>query len=103
MTNSTQMQMPIRPADAIFCLCSFDTRVAQRAAQLYLDGLAPILIFSGDSGKLTEGRSAKTEAETFADIARGMGVPDDKIAVERLVRAGYDNHLPRGFVVNGPN
>uniref|UniRef100_A0A8H7N6Q2 Uncharacterized protein n=1 Tax=Bionectria ochroleuca TaxID=29856 RepID=A0A8H7N6Q2_BIOOC len=29
------------PADAIFCLCSLDTRVAIRAADLYLAGLAP--------------------------------------------------------------
>ncbi|OAQ62167.1 hypothetical protein VFPPC_07170 [Pochonia chlamydosporia 170] len=80
--NYHQMHMPIHPADAIFCLCSLDTRVAAHAAQLYLDGLAPYLIYSGDSGKLTEGRFTKTEAEVFADIARGMGVPDDKIIVE---------------------
>lgn len=80
--NYHQMQMPVHPADAIFCLCSLDTRVAECAAQLYLDGLAPYLIYSGDSGKLTEGRFTKTEAEVFADIARGMGVPNDKIIVE---------------------
>lgn len=80
--NYHQMRMPIHPADAIFCLCSLDTRVARRAAQLYLDGLAPMLIFSGASGELTAGRFAKTEAETFADVARAMGVPGDKVIVE---------------------
>ncbi|KIE02413.1 DUF218 domain-containing protein, partial [Metarhizium majus ARSEF 297] len=80
--NYHQMRMPINPADAIFCLCSLDTRVARRAAQLYLDGLAPMLIFSGASGELTAGRFAKTEAETFADVARAMGVPDDRMLVE---------------------
>ncbi|KAI0430349.1 DUF218 domain-containing protein [Xylaria sp. FL1042] len=69
-------------ADAIFCLCSLDTRVAERAAQLFLDGLGDYLIFSGGSGKLTEGRFNKPEAEVFADIARQMGVPPAKLIVE---------------------
>ncbi|KAK2594502.1 hypothetical protein QQS21_007783 [Conoideocrella luteorostrata] len=80
--NYHRMNMATSPADTIFCLCSLDTRVAQRAAQLWLAGLAPLLIFSGDSGKLTAGRFIKTEAEEFADIARGMGVPSDRIIVE---------------------
>ncbi|KAI1172164.1 DUF218 domain-containing protein [Nemania sp. FL0916] len=69
-------------ADAIFCLCSLDTRVAQRAAQLFLDGYGDYLIFSGGSGKLTHGRFDKPEAVIFADIARGLGVPDEKLIVE---------------------
>ncbi|KAI0976099.1 DUF218 domain-containing protein [Xylaria arbuscula] len=69
-------------ADAIFCLCSLDTRVAERAAQLFLDGFGDLLIFSGGSGKLTEGRFAKPEAEVFADIARQLGVPETKLIIE---------------------
>lgn len=80
--NYHHMGMTLSPADAIFCLCSLDTRVANRAAQLYLDGLAPLLIFSGGSGKLTESRFTKPEAQVFADIAIAMGVPEDKILVE---------------------
>lgn len=80
--NYHQMGMTPAAADAIFCLCSLDTRVARRAAQLWLDGLAPIVIYSGASGKLTEGRFTKPEAEVFADIARAMGVPDASIIVE---------------------
>ena len=75
-------QLPSGGVDAIFCLCSLDTRVATRAAQLWLDGLAPLLIFSGGSGKLTEGRFAAPEAVVFAAVARGMGVPDEALVVE---------------------
>lgn len=71
-----------RKADAVFCLCSLDTRVAERAAQLFLAGYGDYLIFSGGSGKLTEGRFDKAEAEIFADIARGLGVPEAKLIVE---------------------
>ncbi|KAI0879163.1 DUF218 domain-containing protein [Hypoxylon argillaceum] len=69
-------------ADAIFCLCSLDTRVAERAAQLFLDGYGDYLIFSGGSGKLTRGRFDKPEAEVFADIARRLGVAETKLIVE---------------------
>lgn len=83
--NYHRMGMALRPADAIFCLCSLDLRVAERAAQLLLDGLAGpdgVLIFSGGSGKLTEGRFAEPEAVVFAAVARRMGVPDSRILVE---------------------
>ncbi|KAI0201380.1 DUF218 domain-containing protein [Astrocystis sublimbata] len=69
-------------ADAVFCLCSLDTRVAERAAQLFLDGYGAYLIFSGGSGVLTQARFAKPEAEVFADIAMAMGVPAGKLIVE---------------------
>lgn len=102
--NYHKMNMPIHHADAIFCLCSLDTRVASRAAQLYLDGLAPYLIYSGNSGKLTAGRFSKPEADVFADIARSMGVPDEKIIVEpratntgENVRFTYDLLQERGL------
>ena len=72
----------LKKADAIFALCSLDTRVAERAAQLYLDGYGKYLIFSGSVGKLTEGKFMKSEAATFADIALAMGVPHDKIIIE---------------------
>lgn len=99
--NYHRMSMPVPShADAIFCLCSLDTRVAKRAAELFLSGQQQqqqqqsdpsrtdegngykYLIFSGGSGKLTEARFNKPEAEVFASIARTMGVPEDKIIVE---------------------
>ncbi|KUI72380.1 hypothetical protein VM1G_07562 [Cytospora mali] len=81
--NYHRMHMPLpAEADAIFTLCSLDVRVAHRAAQLYLDGHGRYLIFSGGSGKLTEHRFTKPEAEVFADVARAKGVPDKAIIVE---------------------
>ncbi|KAI1267318.1 DUF218 domain-containing protein [Xylariaceae sp. FL1019] len=68
--------------DAIFCLCSLDLRVAERAAQLFLDGHGGYLIFSGGSGKLTQDRFMKPEARLFADIALEMGVPGDRLIIE---------------------
>ncbi|PON25856.1 hypothetical protein TGAM01_v205293 [Trichoderma gamsii] len=89
--NYHRMNMPLHPADAIFCLCSLDTRIAAHAAQLYLDGLAPYLIYSGDSGALTKGLFSEPEAVVFAAIAREMGVPEDKIIVEPHARNTGEN------------
>ncbi|KIK63902.1 hypothetical protein GYMLUDRAFT_161712 [Collybiopsis luxurians FD-317 M1] len=81
--NYHRLHHQLEPASAIFCLCSLDTRVAVRAADLYLAGLAPLLIFSGGVGILTEGRfDGVPEAEAFAAIARDMGVPNSAIVVE---------------------
>lgn len=76
------MHMGLHPADAIFCLCSIDTRVAERAAQLFLDGLAPLLIFAGGLGRLTDTRFTDPEAVVFSRIAIKMGVPEDRILLE---------------------
>ena len=72
----------LQPADLILALGSNDTRVADRAAELYLAGWAETLIFSGGSGALTRDRFDRPEAEIFADIARDRGVPARAILIE---------------------
>ncbi len=72
---------PVR-SDCIFCMCSNDTRVAEYAAQLYLDGYAPKLVFSGGIGRFTEGLFNTSEAEAFALVAKDMGVPEQDLIIE---------------------
>jgi uncharacterized SAM-binding protein YcdF (DUF218 family) len=72
----------LAPADCILVLGSHDTRVAERGAELLLAGYAPWLVFSGGLGRLTEGLWTEPEADTFARIARGMGVPAEQILTE---------------------
>ncbi len=76
------MNHKLIPADCILTLGSHDTRVADRAAELYHDGWAPLLIFSGGLGRLTEGMWTETEADLFARLAREKGVPANKILTE---------------------
>ncbi|OTB01359.1 hypothetical protein M426DRAFT_25664 [Hypoxylon sp. CI-4A] len=83
--NYHQLNMSLdKDVDAVFCLCSLDTRVADRAAQLFLDGYGKYLIFAGGVGRLTQGRYDKPEAEVFADIAMKKGVPKEKLLIEPL-------------------
>jgi uncharacterized SAM-binding protein YcdF (DUF218 family) len=69
-------------ADAILVLCSHDERVAERGAHLFLEGWAPLLIFSGGRGAITSKLWAEPEAERFARIAIDLGVPGDRIIIE---------------------
>ena len=69
-------------ADAILVLCSHDTVVAARGAELYLQGWAPLLIFAGGLGSITRHIWREPEADQFARIAVDMGVPPDRVLVE---------------------
>jgi uncharacterized SAM-binding protein YcdF (DUF218 family) len=72
----------LEKADLILALGSNDLRVAEHAAELYLGAWAPRLMFSGNVGALTRGQFAKSEAETFAEIAVQKGVPREAILIE---------------------
>ena len=72
----------IQPADCIMVLGSHDLRVAERGAELWLQGYAPWLLMAGGLGRLTLGLWQETEAEKFANVAIAMGVPADKILIE---------------------
>jgi len=69
-------------ADCIVVLGSHDLRVAERGAQLFLEGWAPLVVFSGGRGRLTPDNWKSTEANEFAKRAIEMGVPQDKILIE---------------------
>jgi len=80
--NYHLMNHQLSPADAILVLCSHDERVAERGAQLFLEGYAPLLIFSGGHGAITKTLWNEPEAERFARIAVKLGVPPAKILIE---------------------
>ena len=72
----------LEKADAILVLCSHDQRVAERGAQVFLEGWAPLLIFSGGLGAITRGMWSEPEADQFARIALRLGVPAGRMLVE---------------------
>ncbi|MEG1775248.1 MAG: YdcF family protein [Clostridia bacterium] len=72
----------LEKADLILGFGCNDLGVAERAAKLYQQGWAPLVMFSGGLGKGTEGFWGKSEAETFAERAMALGVPKDKLLLE---------------------
>lgn len=77
-----QLKHQLKPADCLLVMCSNDLRVAEHAAKLYQQKLAPLIVFSGGKGRFTDGLFDKSEAEIFAEIAQAAGVPGDAILLE---------------------
>src|SRR5688500_11490378 len=73
---------PLEKCDAILVLGSQDTRVAEWAAQLWLEGWAPLLIVSGGLGRFTKEAWTQTEASLFAEIAKNKAVSPEAILIE---------------------
>jgi hypothetical protein len=90
--NYHAMNQALEKADAIIALGSHDVRVGKYAAQLYLDGWAPLLVMSGGIGRLTE-TWHRPEAELFAEEAVKMGVPKDKMVIENKSTNTQENIL----------
>jgi len=90
------MNHELRKADVIFVLGSHDTRVAEYAADLFLQGYAPVILFSG-SGTVHKdeagwkGFVGSTEAEVFAEIAKKKGVSENQILIENKSQNTGDN------------
>ncbi len=80
--NYHHLNYSLEKSDCIIVLGSHDTRVAERGAKLFLEGWAPLLLFSGGLGNLTKGLWDEPEADKFANIALKMGVPANKILIE---------------------
>ena len=80
--NYHQLGHELVRSDAILVLCSHDTSVAEYAAQLFLDAWAPLLIFCGGAGSITQRLFTEAQADRFAAIAIDVGVPADRIIVE---------------------
>lgn len=76
------MNHKLAKADCILALGSHDLRVADRAAELYLQGWAPLVIMSGGLGNFTQEMWTEKEADKFAAIAIQKGVPADAILIE---------------------
>ncbi len=88
-----------RPCEVILALGRNDLRVAEHAADLYLRGFAPLLVFSGNVGMLTRDQFTKSEAETFADVAVGKGVPREAILLEpRSTNTGENIQYSRALL-----
>lgn len=91
-----KLNQTIKKSDCIFVLCSHDLRVAEYAAKLFLENWAPYIIFSGGiahKNDLLNTGWNKTEAEMFADVVIKIGVPKDKIILEKEATNTGENVL----------
>lgn len=69
-------------SDVLFVFGGLGLEVPARAAQLYENGFAPLVVISGSSGPLTQGVFTKPEAQVFKEEMVRFGVPEDVIITE---------------------
>ena len=79
-------QEPIN-ADVIIGFGNFNTDIARRAAELYHQGYAPKILFTGGLGRNTDGMLPESEAIRFAKEAMACGVPEEDIRA--ILSHGY--------------
>jgi uncharacterized SAM-binding protein YcdF (DUF218 family) len=73
---------PLHKAECLLVMGSHDLRVADYAARVYLEGWAPIMVFSGGLGNFTREIWHETEAEKFSRLAIEKGVPEYQVLIE---------------------
>ena len=78
-------------ADVIVGFGNFNTDIARRAAELYHQGYAPKILFTGGLGRNTEGMLPEPEAHRFAKVAMDCGVPAEDIILEDKSRNTKEN------------
>lgn len=82
---------PVHPAECLLVFGGHDIGVARRAAELYADGVVPLIIVSGGSRAVPDGSGFPTEADAIADVLLSHGVPKDAISLERLATNTSEN------------
>ena len=76
------MHQEPKQADCIVGFGNFNTNIARRAAELYHQGYASKVLFTGGLGRNTEGLLPEPEAVRFAKVAMECGVPAEDILIE---------------------
>jgi len=82
---------PLAPADVIVGFGHFDKRIAQRCAELWHQGMAPVILFSGRAGR-AKPDDVECEAEWFAQISeKRWRVPREAIRLETKSTNALEN------------
>ncbi|MFC1226960.1 YdcF family protein [Streptomyces sp. Sce081] len=86
-----QMGHEPRPCSVAIGLGSHDLGVADTTAELYHQGMAPVIVFTGATSRTTRERMPRGEAEHYRERAIELGVPASAILVEPEARNTGEN------------
>ncbi|MFG2434634.1 YdcF family protein [Streptomyces sp. NPDC048508] len=86
-----QMGHEPQPCTVAIGLGSHDLGVADTTADLFLKGMAPVIVFTGATSRTTRERMPRGEAEHYRDRAVELGVPADAIIIEPRARNTGEN------------
>lgn len=95
------LHQAVQKADFIIGFGCYNEDVARRAAQLYHQGIAPRVLFSGGLGRNTSAIWTQSEAERFCRIAIEEGVPESAILLETKSTNSGENLLFSREILTG--
>lgn len=87
------LHQTVGKADCIIGFGCYNEDVGRRVAQLYRQGYAPLVLFSGGLGRNTRHMWTESEAERFARVAMADGVPENVILLENKSTNSGENLL----------
>ena len=87
------LDMEPKPGDCIIGFGCYNDDIALRCAELYRQGYAPRLLFTGGLGRNTLGLWSQPEARRFAALAVEAGVPEQAIIIEDKAANSAENIL----------
>ena len=88
-----------RKSDVIVGFGNFNEDIPRRAAELYLQGYAPKILFTGGLGRNTVGLLPESEAARFARVAMSCGVPEcDIIKEDKSTNTAENIHFTRNLL-----
>ncbi|WP_369156354.1 YdcF family protein [Streptomyces sp. R02] len=86
-----QMGHELRPCSVAIGLGSHDLGVADTTADLYHQGMMPLIVFTGATSRTTRDLMPRGEAEHYRERAIELEVPADAILVEPRARNTGEN------------
>lgn len=92
--NYLKLGQKLKPCSGIIVPGSHDNGPAHYAVHLFKNGYGKYLIFSGgvlQTDPNTYTKTEKTEAEVYAEIARKLGVPENRIHIESRAQNTAEN------------
>ncbi|MFF7544172.1 YdcF family protein [Streptomyces canus] len=80
-----------RPCSVAVALGSHDLGVADVTAELYHQGMAPVIVFTGSTSPTTRVRMPRGEAVHYRERALQLGVPDSAVLLEPRATSTGEN------------
>ncbi|MDX2762853.1 YdcF family protein [Streptomyces europaeiscabiei] len=80
-----------RPCSVAVGLGSHDLGVAEVTADLYHQGMAPVIVFTGSTSPTTRARMPRGEAVHYRERALQLGVPDSAVLLEPRATTTAEN------------
>ncbi|ELP70916.1 YdcF family protein [Streptomyces turgidiscabies] len=89
-----------RPCSVAVGLGSHDLGVADVTAELYRQGMAPVVVFTGATSPTTRARMPRGEAVHYRERALQLGVPDSAVLLEpRATNTGENIEFTKAVLV----